>query len=1426
MPEIDIRLEDDADPATRPKAASANERQLLPWLERPGVAFGIVIAAIVFGAAVIATAGFAKTNSPLVAAVQLSSEPLHALGGDKPAVVLAMAVTETTAGAQYRGEAGVATDASYENTTEYIGYHDSGSCYAYNDKPSEVPAPGLQAADYKRFDRLGAAGSASRSRICADGFSGNFLNWATSSSLDIVRLALSGGDRIIDTSELTVLQRAVLPDSEKGCLWNSVRFPAKRLSAGGAGGARYKGAVPLSMAREAAGRDIWVANALNRVYFGTTRKGTCADTGSYVLGGPRDPADPVPGMLNSDGYFYARVSVCQMAGDSLGDVRDYGLCVRYPRGNFKPAGAIQRYSERVRVAVFGYLAEDEEPSLTGTFRSEGRYGGVLRVPMKYAGGKTFDAGGRENTPSGGNPQAEWAPDTGIYVADPDILPAAAAEAGPAQPKTPGGIMNYLNRLGRGGPVQGRYRRDGPVDELHHEALRYLQGLSPSPAAVLGIPGSGGRPGDGFAAASSWLDPYEGRPADADYACLKSSIAVIGHSSARGSTRLPAFNATANRADLPYWQSVVTAFETGQTLAYVDGAGHEQKTRNPESGDVPGAPSVGRSLLPGAAYWAHTHDIRGRLWTERKDLQRPGLRATSFFVDVNGDVPAGTPTAPRHPFFLAAKYGGFSSRSSSAGEPAYNSWGNPFVREDGTPDRLVWQDALRPGAPRTYHAGLSARDTLLAFERLFNQASSAGLSIAGTALSGRATDGAGNTMAYQASFDTADWSGDVVATRITASGADSTETMAVTSSPVWSAAAQLSLLSSPATSRNIIVGRGGAMTSPVATAFKWTEIDDGLKRQLAVKTTVPGGDALGSDGLGEERLSWLRGDRSREGLELRRRRHLLGDVVNSGVMYAGAAASQAGQGAAYRAFKSLHANRLKTVYAGANDGMLHAFDAMTGKELFAYIPSWMGGRLAALADPGYASRHAAYVDGKSVAAEAQLAFAGEAADWKTVLVSGTGAGGAGVFALDVTEPGAFTPANVLWEFTRADDPDLGFVTGQPQIVKLRTSVAGSPPTYRWFALVAGGVNNHVPDPAFGSAHSATGQPALFMLALDKPPGVAWTAGGRSPNYYKLVVPVDAALAAQTAPGLVNFTATYAAGQELDKVYMGDLHGRIWKLDFAGRSASEWTFALLSAFAVDKSGIRTPRPLFIAQTAQGSQPVSMAPTVLSVQGQDGLRAFRIAFATGKYLEPSDLASLATQSAYMLHDDGSGLADSMSNSAPAISGRGRLEQSSVNTATFTLSTAAFAWGRPMNDGDKTRRAGWYVDFPGPGERAIASGVARSGLWAFQTLVPAVGTAPNCAEPSGSARTYRAEYRTGNGDVEVSRFGAPAGLVLIDLPLAMSKSAVGGTGRRTRVTPYTTWSSGSSGAGAGKILAPETFAGRLSWRQVSNYRDLKNAP
>lgn len=1444
-----------------PRFWTARQR-MLAWLAVPAAAIALSFTVN------------SQTSPPNIRAIALASDPLYATtSGDKPTLSLALSVEYPTVGAQYTTDNG-ATDTTYANTNEYLGYYDAESCYVYNNTPTETPAAGLTVSDYKRFVRSGPA----TARMCANAFSGNFLNWSSSSAIDMLRLALSGGDRYIDEDGLTILQRAVLPNGNPVCMWNSSNFPPKRLQkSGGASATAYWGAVPQAMATAAGANDIWVANTLNQIYFGTGAGGGCGNTASYSLGtipstsaigpitssslaiplgftqcategntcsfsGVREvwygartswktaPAsngvactngvfgDPIVGVakacyiraytgtwtppssaggLNSDGFFYSRVQVCDKdSSGNLNDNRDYNLCTRYPSGNYKPTGTVQKYSDQLRLSAFGYLLDQ-----TASYNN-GRYGGVLRAPMKYVGAKTFDINGIENTPVGGNPKAEWSAQTGVFTVNPEGDTTFSTS----------GVMNYLNKFGRTG-TPGIYKIYDPLSELYYENLRYLQGLQPSTDAVSNITTA---MYDGFPVLTTWTDPFDGRPSNGAYSCLKTNIVVIGDINTHDGNRFPSANTSRNLPDLGGWTSVVRNFERGNTSTYTDGQNVQRQTSNPNPAN--GNPR-GDAII-GYSYWAHTHDIRGTDWTDQPAKQRPGLRVKTFLFDVNEYGAGTTPNNRRfnNQMFTSAKYGGFEADPANVNSGPYNTFGNPFKRQDGTNDNNVWQKPASPGEASTYYLQSSARGVLTAFDEIFSRASTAARSIAGGAIQSKALTQSGSTI-YQGAFDTSDWTGDLLAYPVTV---DASNNVSISATATWSAAAQLAARASPATSRNIIVGSPGATANPKATSFLWGSIPVALQNQLNQSSST-----AVADGLGEDRLNFLRGSNAREGAPFRRRNNkLLGDIINSGVVYSGAPSTGI-TSTTYAGFQAANQARVPAVYVGSNDGMLHGFRADTGEELFGYIPSWMGPKLSALTASTYVANHQAYVDGPPTVAEAEVGTSGTSADWKTVLVSGTGAGGRGVFALDVTDPTQFSASSALWEFTGDDDADMGFVMGQPAILKFRTSApTATTATYKWFAVVASGVNNYT-TPNINGVYS-TGRPALFLLDLGKQPGTAWTL---NTNYYKVSFPVDATLAVTNGTGVLNFKAALATGgnREVRQIYAGDLHGNMWKLNFSAQGTAGWNMTQLTAFT--STATSAPYPLFIAKDGSGNrQPISMAPSlVASATNPTGVQ---VAFGTGKYLEVPDRGSTAQNSFYVVYDNGTTTPDNSPPGDAVISGRGRLKGGSIDATTGAVTVPAFVFGRATSDTDTTQRSGFYVDYITSGERQISGATLSGTTLVFGSLIPgSTGTSANaCGVSGGSGNEYRIDVDSGIGTRRVSQVGILGQPLVLDLGSTTS-TVSDNTGRRTKTITSQVVNQGSSGiSAAGGSSGGQTtrtiVSGRLSWRQINNYLSLKNAP
>jgi type IV pilus assembly protein PilY1 len=1399
---------------------------------------------ILFSVPVLAVVSYyavGQSTAPSIPSITLAPEPLYAKGTrDKPTLTLALSVEFPTVGAQYTKAGSSTVDDTYTPATEYVGYYNSDSCYAYNNTPTETPVSPLTTTDYKRFDRIGAA----TARECGGtGFSGNFMNWATSSAIDVLRLSLTGGDRIIDTSDLTILQRAVIQTS----MFNNSYFPSKVLNATYVGGA-----VPSTLKGTHNG-NIYVANCLNRIHFGTAATGNCGAPGNNSNLGVTGGTAGTTALATTENYFFARVKVCDASSGTLVDTREFDgekLCLKYPGGNYKPVGNLQKYSDRVRISVFGYLNQSGTP----------RYGGVLRAPMKYVGPKYYDVNG--SLVSGTNPEIEWNETTGVFVRDPQGTVTATAEG-------ISGAINYLNQFGRTGPTPGTYKANDPVGELYYESLRYLQGLPPTSGTTEATSPTYGMTAaqkDGFPVYSSWTDPHAGGSSAKDYTCQKNNIVTIADIGTHADKYIPGntrtgnddlarpANVAANEPNFVDWTKIVGAFEAGSSIAYTDSSGTSRTTDNPNSTTgqykrytnfyISGTNNLSTQntgagsaayYIAGMAYWAKNYDIRGAQWTNEPTKQRPGMRVKTFAIDVNQNASsADTDTRRRSQLFLAAKYGGFDD-ASGRGNPYYskNSSGSLVA------DNSVWDKSsnvfnpTQPGEARTHFlASENTRSLLTTIRGIFEAIAQEGNSIAGGAISTQRLTSVGGFI-YQAQFDAADWSGDLVSYPVSV---DSSNVVTISNTPQWSAGAKLNAkiaLDTTAASRKIFVGKVTPDTTSNAVEFKTlSDLETGLQTALSKATPISTADSNA-----QLRINYLRGDRSLEGTTFRKRGNLLGDIINSGVAFSGEPSTRL-YGSSYSTFYTTNKNRRKILYVGANDGYMHAFDSSTGEEVFAYVPSWVAPKLSALTNSTYnTGNHQSFLDGSPVVAEAKVGGTDESdssAEWKTVLVSGTGGGGQGVFALDVTDPDAFAASKVLWEFTDRDDPDMGNVVGRPQILKFRISGSGATVKYKWFAVVASGVNNYVNDGYF----SSTGRPALFLIDIGKPLNTAWSLGT---NYYKISFPFNSSVGATTATGVINFKATGGPADEVALIYAGDLHGNLWKLNFGASSGfSDWAFTKaevdadatvvdrpidkLSSFKSTASPYKAI-PFFIAKDNASTpvvQPISMEPSL--VRGPAG--GIIVSFGTGKYLESSDnLVTTTTQvqSMYALFDNNSSSSDTGSPTVATISGKSRLIAGSIDSS-GVITTPAFVWGRPLTNGDSTQRAGWYFNYPTAGERQISGFGVFGNKFVFGSVIPPDAVLDACG--SGTGYQYTVNIANGSGQREVSQVGLLGEPFVLEVGGA-AVTVSGSTGRRVKTTTGQIILQGSSGLKAISSQPTDTsIVGRLSWRQISNYQDLKNAP
>ncbi|PJC95488.1 hypothetical protein GQ37_027390 [Janthinobacterium sp. BJB1] len=1240
-----------------------------------------------------------------------------------PNLLLNLSLTHAAAAAAHGGD--------YAPQRAYPGYFDARMCYSYPYRSKDgVLLPDLRVATayfsvLKRADALHGCGG--------DSFSGNFLNWASASMLDIVRYALTGGDRVIDEVRKTVLQRAYLPDAAGPLDFfaHPDFFPRKVLQAGVAA------ATPFALAQLA------IVSCRNRLLFGDAS-----------LSQPSGASCDAPGVAATHGVFLARVRVCDAVEGPLRD----DLCLAYGK-NYKPVGAVQRHGGRVRVGVFGLL--NGLPASAGPV-----YGGVLRAPLAHVGRQRWAA--PDFLPQD-NPAAEWNPATGVYAS-----PAGAQGAGPG-----GGVTAYINGLGRSNAGHpGAYARAAPLAELLYESLRYLQGRQASAA----VPPATAPPAvdEGLPVVSPWSDPQTA-------SCQRHIVVSLGDAGMAADRYVPgnvpaAPASPGDRAraadgfapppfDAMAWTHAVGSLESG--AAQGNPAPRPDLAALELLADGPGGASYHAA---GLAYWSHVQALRPG---GKNDGQ---AKVGHYAGDLRQGDAAGAPAST--PLLLAAKYGGFLDANGDA---------NPFkslaggALEEWSADGRVPGHYLPGSDPAALIAGLRA--AFVSADKGTQAATLAGPAL--MALAGGAED----AYWFQTQMRLDDGSMTLTRTAF-AVGADG----ALLPGKSWWRAGGQDGASTPMRPVYTLDAQGALM--PLA----WDRLD------AEQRGAFDGGD--GQAGQGEARLAYLLGQRTHEaghpGGFLRRRAGSLGAAPYGNLVYVGAPGLGMA-GAGYGAHRQALLQRRKMLFVGANDGLLHAFDARTGGELFAYLPR-------ALLHPAAAAASTHYSPGPLLDGAAATAEVLAAGRWKTVLVSGMGGGAQGVFALDITAPARFAQDGALWEFTDRDDKLMGNVRAPPVFARINMGGKEGAAAYRDFAVVASGYNNQVDDGKDTTAPAAAA--AIFLLALDKAPGTPWVSGS---NYFRLKVPVASGDGGHDSGAAGNAGAdagavAHAPGPPavvpgadgaLAHIYAGDMQGNIWRLDMAG--GPPWA---------EGHGRKL---VFVARDAQGRrQPVTQQLKV--AYAPDG--GYLLLFGTGKLVEAGDTwpAAFLSQSFYAVHDD-------LREGSPT--------RSRADLVARSLGEAA---GGMRVDGAELRYTGsgagrgWYLDFldtAQTGERSVNSALLAAGKVMFNTVLP--GRDP-CARPA--TRLYVLDVLSGfaadgaglvqAGEQTGRLFDGLARAPPLALELNSTVGAVTATGRAEGRKELAVLQPGLPGAASGaalKVVSAPLPAGRLSWREVANWRELHEA-
>ncbi|MCG2583812.1 pilus assembly protein [Massilia sp. TS11] len=480
--------------------------------------------------------------------------------------------------------------------------------------------------------------------------------------------------------------------------------------------------------------------------------------------------------------------------------------------------------------------------------------------------------------------------------------------------------------------------------------------------------------------------------------------------------------------------------------------------------------------------------------------------------------------------------------------------------------------------------------------------------------------------------------------------------------------------------------------------------------------------------------------------------ILGDIASSKPAYL-RDSRKSYSATGYADFKVATASRAATVFTAANDGMLHAFNATTGDELWGYLPRITMSKLYNLASTTYGSNHIFTTDGSPEIADVQIGGV-----WKSVLVAGLNGGGRGYYALDVTDP---ANPHALWEFCADSsicskgDPDLGLSFGNPQFGQWNG---------QWVVLFTSGYNN-IP----GSDGVASGDGKGYLYVVDVATG-------------NILRKIGTGVGDTTTPsGFAKITAITNnpfLDPGLTYVYGGDNTGKMWRFDFTAASG----------ITVSKLG-----------DAGSSQPITTRPDVTlcsMTSGASSVAQRVILWGTGRLLDVPDTADTSTQSLYLVKDGASTIS---LRGTTMVQQNMSLVGSGSNTQTFSGSTNAV---------DLSTKDGWYIDFDqNSGERINLDPKIIGGAANVVTNTPSSASACSIG---GSSNVYQFNVCNGNPvtpdntiGTTLSNTSAAVGFIIVRLPSGALKMI-------TTTASGATVTTGVSNPG-------EQGAKKTGWRRVN---------
>lgn len=782
--------------------------------------------------------------------------------------------------------------ANFDPNTRYTaGYFDPNKCYNYEIGKSE---------DLNMFVPVSVANNGK----CGvqNLWSGNFLNWLNTSTIDPFRKVLTGGYRVIDTVNETVLEKSrshyiqyTLYRSAAAKVYVEANTPlrlptASWLYINGEAGTKMRFGINQNNVNNTA-----IGNTL--LYQNIAVQNSISSATAFRIN--------------------TRVLVCK---PSLLETN----CVKQKHGNYKPEGLIQKYTNKITYNVFSYLNID---NIVG--------GGVLRAQQKYVSPLMLG----DSLKPEDNPQKEWDPNTGIFIKNPDKQMIALGI-----PIQDSGVINYINKFGELNTYN--YKFSDPFGELYYASLRYLRNIGnvsdyvdfsvikPNMSYSEKV-----RAVDNFPVYTKWNDPIK-------YQCQKNVTIGIGDTEIWPDGNLPGSVAFPPRR-MPAEVSADKAFNVQSLLNEISSL--ESRSLGYNVTFPVRANGSGTNYIGALAYWAHTRDIRPDL---------PGQQTVdSYWVNVMAPNDASNRSNYRNIYWTASKYGGFKV---PVGFDPKSTKITPDMWWTDENTRLTFYNGTQDYKPRNYFSAYQADEIQTALATVFeNIVKNIGFSTGNVTSSSSYVEEGVTFYTNYSTNDSAVWSGDLKAYILDPNKQLSEIAWSLSDKIMKSDLSSRKLYTMNDTTNQVIEFRWKNLSQIQQSYFEspvnGITVPNVGDRRIEYLRGSRIDEKRNGVGLFSERDSLLADIVNSNPTFLYKKNQGFSALIASEFFNAGSS---------YQSF--LNSIKIPLVGVGSNDGIFHVVNAdkTGGSEVLGYVPKGVLPNLADFTMPEHSHRY--YVDGKNTA----------------------------------------------------------------------------------------------------------------------------------------------------------------------------------------------------------------------------------------------------------------------------------------------------------------------------------------------------------------------------------------------------------------------------------------------------------------------------